>query len=46
MGLIQIIVCFDSQTSGISMMVGIMIFSIVGDLDSGHSLCHRCWKLL
>lgn len=28
-GLIQIIVCLDSQTSGISMAVGIIIFSIV-----------------
>lgn len=28
-GLIQIIVCFDSHTRGISMVVGRMIFSIV-----------------
>lgn len=28
-GLIQIMVCFDSHTRGISIVVGIMIFSIV-----------------
>lgn len=29
-GLIQIMLCFDSHTSGISIVVGIIIFSIVG----------------
>lgn len=29
-GLIQIMVCFDSQTRGISITVGMIIFSIVG----------------
>lgn len=29
MGLIQIMVCFDNHTKGISIVVGIIIFSIV-----------------
>lgn len=44
-GLIQIMVCFDSHTRGISIAVGRIIFSIVVGLGFVHGQCHRCWIL-
>ncbi len=46
MVLIQIILFFDSQVSGRSRVVGIIIFSIVGGLDFGHNLPHMYLTLL
>lgn len=45
-GLIQIMVCFDSQTNGISIIVGIIIFNIAGGLGFGRGPCYRCWRRL
>lgn len=42
-GLIQIMVCFDNHTRGISIVVGIMIFSIVIGLGFVRGQFHRCW---
>lgn len=44
--LIQIMDCFDSQTRGMSIAVGIIIFSIAGDLGFGRGLRRRYWRLL
>ena len=44
--LIQIMLFFDSQVRGTSITVGIISFSIVGGLDFGRSLVHRCLRLL
>lgn len=45
-GLIHTRVRFDSQTRGISITVGIMVFSIAGGLGFGRDLRRSCWTLL
>lgn len=42
MELIQIILLFDNHVSGISMIVGIIIFSIEEGLSFARSLYRRC----
>ena len=44
--LIQIILGLDSHVSGINMIVGIIIFSIVVDLGFVRNHFRRCWILL
>lgn len=40
--LIQIMLFLDHHTVGISIIVGIIVFSIVGGLGFGRNLCHMC----
>lgn len=35
---------FDHQVRGRSIIVGMISFSIVGDLGYGHSLCRMYWR--
>lgn len=44
--LIQIMLFFDSQTNGMSIIVGIIIFSIGEDLSFVHGLRRMCLRLL
>lgn len=40
--LIQIMLFLDHHTVGISIIVGIIVFSIVEGLGFGRNLCHMC----
>lgn len=42
MVLIQIMLGFDIHVNGISIAVGIIIFSIVEDSDFAHNQSHKC----